>query len=611
MKKSCEFTEKGSDLYAKAQIIAERMIWSAHSTWNPCQMRIILILVASFFCHAICAQPASTLTDEEIKTMLRDSIEIDRQTVGLAVGIVDEHGSRVVCHGKLDNGTDRDVDGDTLFAIASVTKVFTALLLQEMVERGEMKLDDPVQKYLPDSVRMPAYQGKDITLLHLATHTSGLPRDCDGDPYTFLSHCKLQQAPGVRKEYSNLGVGLLGHVIALKAGKDYETLVIERICRPLGMSSTCITVPSELKGRVASGHAMPGHRLRNFSSPSHDTNALTPTLVGAGSIRSTANDLLKFVSAYAGVTPSPLSSVMQKAMEFHALESGGKQPLVWENDGSVFEHGGLARGYQTELAFDGKKRRGVVVLSNCGNVGTFVSGVWRGLLEDRSPKPANIIQVDHALYDHYMGLYQFGKGGERQLCSVRHDHGRLMLHWIGKPGQRLRLPSFEVFPQSESVFGNEFCQIQAKFIPATNGQPPGLVLTSLGSRSGFQGSAESVRISTQIPPTPAPGHPDSAAYDGYVGQYRKTLLFGLIRVGPTLNISHKKDELGSHLVAKVRGMGSEEIFPTGETSFIVGFDVGDDLRLTFVRNKKGRTTGVNVLWNGKKLRGTRISKQPN
>jgi hypothetical protein len=141
------------------------------------------------------------------------------------------------------------------------------------------------------------------------------------------------------------------------------------------------------------------------------------------------------------------------------------------------------------------------------------------------------------------------------------------------------------------------------------GQPPRLVLASLGPRSGFSGSAESVRISKEIPPAPAPVPADPVAYDGYVGQYRKTILFGLIRVGPTLSIAHKKDELGSHLVASVRGMGTEEIFPTSETSFIPGYNVGDDLRFTFVRNKKGTTKSVIVLWNGKKVRGTRISSE--
>ena len=95
----------------------------------------------------------------------------------MVIGIVDEHGSQVFAAGKLDNGTDQEVNGDTLFEIGSATKTFTVLLLPDMVERGQMKLDDPVAKYLPASVKMPTHGGKEITLLDLATHTSALPRD--------------------------------------------------------------------------------------------------------------------------------------------------------------------------------------------------------------------------------------------------------------------------------------------------------------------------------------------------------------------------------------------------------------------------------------------------
>ena len=84
----------------------------------------------------------------------------DERDVGVVVGIVDEHGSSVICAGKLDDGTDRAVDGDTVFEIGSITKTFTALLLQDMVRRGEMKLDDPVAKYLPKEVRVPTRNGK-------------------------------------------------------------------------------------------------------------------------------------------------------------------------------------------------------------------------------------------------------------------------------------------------------------------------------------------------------------------------------------------------------------------------------------------------------------------
>ncbi len=546
--------------------------------------------------------------DAPIKTMLRDNVETDRQTVGLAVGIVDDRGARVICHGALDNGTGRDVDGDTLFAIGSITKVFTGLLLQDLVERGEMKLEDPVRKYLPASVSMPTFQGQEITLFHLATHTSGLPRDCSGDLYTFLPRCKLQAAPGTRKAYSNLGVGLLGHVIALKTGKDYETLVLERICQPLGMDDTCITVSPGVRMRLAAGHAMPGHRVRDFSPADQDTNASVPVLPGAGSIRSTANDLLKFISAYTGLTASPLGPVMRKALESHRVGPGNRWPLVWENDDAVFEHGGLLEGYQAELALDVKKRRGVVVLSNCANVGTFVPGIWKGLLEGFTPKPADTVQVDESLYDDYAGLYRFEPGGE--LCGVRREGDRLMLQVLGKAGQRLRYPSYEIFPQSEAVFRNAFWQVQARFVPAANGQPLRMVLSSLGPMAGFSGSAESVLISTEIPPVPAPVLVAPAVYDGYVGRYRKTFLFGLIRVGPTLDVAHTTDELGSHLVARVRGMGEEEIFPISQTSFIPGYNVSDELKFTFLGNKQGTTKGVIVLWNGKEYRGTRISRRP-
>jgi D-alanyl-D-alanine-carboxypeptidase/D-alanyl-D-alanine-endopeptidase len=111
-----------------------------------------------------------------IEAFLQHHVEVEKRDVGIVVGIVDEHGSRVVSCGKMDNGTDQEVNGDTLFDIASITKPFTGLLLQDMIERGEMKLDDPVSNYLPSSVRMPTRNGKEITLRQLATHSSGLPK---------------------------------------------------------------------------------------------------------------------------------------------------------------------------------------------------------------------------------------------------------------------------------------------------------------------------------------------------------------------------------------------------------------------------------------------------
>src|SRR5512132_4333622 len=142
--------------------------------------------------------------------------------------------------------------------MGSATKVFTSLLLADSVRRGEVALSDPASKYLPPDVKIPERGGRQITLQDLATHTSGLPRlpsnlaakDASNpyadytvaQLYAFLSAYQLTRDIGSKYEYSNLGAGLLGHLLARRAGVDYETLVRTRITGPLGMNSTVVTV---------------------------------------------------------------------------------------------------------------------------------------------------------------------------------------------------------------------------------------------------------------------------------------------------------------------------------------------------------------------------------
>src|SRR5207249_49540 len=131
-----------------------------------------------------------------------------------------------------------------------------------MVQRGEVCLDQPVGELLPASVKVPSKDGVAITLLHLTTQTSALPRMPDNfDPadganpyadytpeklYQCLATIELSRKPGEKYDYSNLGVGLLGHALSLKAGRSYESLLIERIFRPLGMKETKITLDDDM-----------------------------------------------------------------------------------------------------------------------------------------------------------------------------------------------------------------------------------------------------------------------------------------------------------------------------------------------------------------------------
>jgi CubicO group peptidase (beta-lactamase class C family) len=249
-------------------------------------------------------------SDAEIARLLAQRIDVQRQGVGIVVGVIDPAGRRIIAHGRRDQGDTRTLDGDTEFEIGSITKVFTSLVLADMVLKGEVKLDDPAAKYLPSGVTMPRHDGKQITLVDLDTHTSGLPRlpsnfapkdppnpyaDYTADRlYQFLSGYQLPRDPGVQWEYSNLGVGLLGQLLSRRAGYDYETLVKARVLAPLGMTSTTITLAPEEVSRLAFGHDSSLARAANWD---------LPALEGAGGLRSTANDLLTFLAA-SSATPT-------------------------------------------------------------------------------------------------------------------------------------------------------------------------------------------------------------------------------------------------------------------------------------------------------------------
>ncbi len=369
-----------------------------------------------------------------IHALLQHRVEVEKQDVGMVVGLVDEHGSRVISCGKLDNGTGGEVNGDTLFEIGSITKTFTGLLLQDMVERGEMKLDDPVARYLPKSFTMPTHHGKEITLLHLATHTSGLPllpsnlnpKRAD-NPYAdyteqklkdFLAGYQLPQEPGTKYVYSELGMELLGYVLALKAGTNFESLVVDRICRPLQMDSTRATLTAELKSRLATGHDVLGQAVPGLSFQ---------TLVGGSGLHSTANDLLKYLSANLGLAPCTLTTLMEKthAVRYESTFQGVRIALAWAvvpypNGRRFLVHGGGTPGYTTFVGFDKARRRGVVLLSSSNDIRNVA---WLGLCllesewrSDRRPVAANLSGLN---FDAYAGEYRLSRDVALGMLTLR------------------------------------------------------------------------------------------------------------------------------------------------------------------------------------------------
>jgi serine-type D-Ala-D-Ala carboxypeptidase/endopeptidase len=424
-------------------------------------------------------------TDADILALLDKCVAQQRRAPGIVIGMVDSNGVKVFAKGVCENGQGAPVNGDTVFEIGSVTKVFTALLLQEMADSGEIALDDPIGKYLPASVKPPARKGREITLADLATQTSGLPRMPDnfapkdaGNPYVdytvekmydFLSHYELTRDIGDEYEYSNLGVGLLGHILALRAGTNYEALVERRICDPLQMNSTRITLTPELKARLAPGHDAGGATVPNWD---------LATLAGAGGLRSTANDLLKFLAANIGLTNSSLSNAMVATQRpRHSSGFLRKIGLVWqiETASRTIWHNGGTGGYHSYIGFKKDPPRAVVVLANSENsiddIGQYLLGD-RSYVEDFKPaKSRKVAKVDPRLYDKYVGQYKFQTGNATITVTREDDH--LFARLTGQQ-------KFEVFPESETDFFYKVVDAQLTFVKDSSGAVTHVILHQNG-----------------------------------------------------------------------------------------------------------------------------------
>jgi CubicO group peptidase (beta-lactamase class C family) len=301
----------------------------------------------------------------------------------IVVGVVSKEGRHTFGFGRLSDDSPTRPDGRTLFEIGSITKTFTALLLADSVERGKAKLDDPARLYLPESVTMPKRGEKEITLMHLATHTSAIPRlppaihftglfsnnpykDYNTESlYRTLAGMKLTRDPGAHFQYSNLAYGLLGHLLCRASDKAYEELVVERICRPLGMTDTRVVLDEDQQNRLAAPYENDGAKASNWDFD---------VLAGAGALRSTTNDMLGYVEANMGFKKSHLLPAMRLCHEpryptdnkIQSICLGWHSEKRGENSRLVF-HGGGTGGYSTLAGFmeeNGQPRFGVVVLSN-------------------------------------------------------------------------------------------------------------------------------------------------------------------------------------------------------------------------------------------------------
>jgi CubicO group peptidase (beta-lactamase class C family) len=471
-----------------------------------------------------------------------------------------------------------------------MTGTFTGLLLQDMVERGEMQLDDPAAKYLPNSVKMPTHKGREITLYHLAKETSGLPDFANqlnpkraDNPladftvekmYAFVSVCQLTNDPGT-KHFHGCSVDreLLSQAMASKAGTNYETLMAERIFLPLRMDSTRFTLTPELKSRLAREHS----RLGDVN-PIMDWGVLTPQ---AG-LYSTAKDLLKFVSAFS-LVPSSLTASMEKSVVNLSYNP---------QTGERIHTGGGGLGGRSYACYDKTRRRGVVILSTSAdlgpNLGDFLlESEWQS---DRRPAETNI---NRKVYGSYVGQYRPVGASSGPDIGVRREGDRLFAQATGSisgPSELLPPIAAELLPESETCFFERLSGRPITFSRNLRGEVDGLTMDCQGKVCLYK------RISDRPPKGPKPVKPrvairlDPKLLDVCVGHYE----FAPDAVFPT-GMKLKIWREGDHLVAQAwcEGLnvfpGAFDIYPESETIF---FDRILCAQYIFVKDHEGKVTAV-------------------
>lgn len=307
----------------------------------------------------------SDTLQQEIFRIVQPYVKL-RKHLLLSIGIVYKNQSTTLLYTGSDTSF-KEEDKPFIYEIGSISKVFTTTVLGEMIQKDLLSEGDSIGRYIPK-----LFNDHPITLNHLANHTSGLPgismwksiinlfdSTTPRDPYCLFSlgevidyFYKHRKEPKLKFRYSNAGMGLLGHILAMELNTDYETAIKKIITDPLHMEDTFILVPSEKKQRVLQGHDVKGREQQ----PLHMSD-----FMGAGALRSTVDDMLKFMKEHISSENIGYQLTQKSTMKIAKNMNVG---LGWFLEDEIVWHNGSTQGFSSFLGFDPAQQIGVIVLSN-------------------------------------------------------------------------------------------------------------------------------------------------------------------------------------------------------------------------------------------------------
>ncbi|MGB1210275.1 MAG: serine hydrolase [Lacinutrix venerupis] len=565
-----------------------------------------IVLFISLITLSVATYAQQDKISNEVKEYIQSRIN-NQINVGIVVGFIDGDDVEYYSFGKtaLKNGT--TINENTVFEIGSISKTFTTTLLALKVNSGEMNLEDPISKYLPKDVKTPTRNGKEITLKNLATHTSGLPKlpsnlmqtDPNNpyvdytykDLYSFLSNHELTVDIGSVTDYSNVGMGLLGHILELQSGKTYEELVIEHIANPLKMNDTRLVFTKAMKNRLAKGHA----------GLVETSNWDIITLGGAGGIRSSVSDMVKYIQA--NINSDNVDSKLHNAMSL-AHQSAYKNPeqkvemaLGWFIEGGKFlMHNGATGGYSAMAALDKEAKKGVVVLTNSNeNVDAIAIKLMVPSYPLKAIKPSIAQFLDKEITNKGITKAIASYKNEKNTNEAAYNFDVEQLNTLGykylqnnKPEIALELfkLNVEVFPKESNPYdslGEAYLKMENQDLAIKNYKK---------SLELNPGNDNAKKVLQELGVTLKEVSVSKEMLESYVGNYQ---------LAPTFSI--KITTKDGRLFAQATGQPQFELFPSDYNKFYLKVV---EAKVEFNANNKGKIDSLTLFQNGQTIPGKRV-----
>jgi serine-type D-Ala-D-Ala carboxypeptidase/endopeptidase len=542
-----------------------------------------LALLSAIMC---CATPAFAISSDDLHAALEQRFKGDRTGACIAAGVIDD-GTTATAYYCADPNSQRPYDEHTAFEIGSVTKTMTAALLAEFIARGEVALDDPIAKLLPPGTLVPSFNGREITIGEIVTHTSGLPAlpaqyhapDIN-NPYASvterdlldaLAATRLTREPGSKWEYSNFAMIVLSYALAKRSGKDYETLLRERLLVPLGMNETYVARPPA-QVHLAQGHLSTGAPAIPWDFP--------PDMAGVGGVRATLPDMLRYLEGELATRGSAITPALLRTQDQVASVGGHRMGMNWNlstvNGRTRIFHEGGTGGYSSFAGFDRTARRAVVLLSDTAL--TSVGGLGSlglHLLDPSSPvgAPHVVATADARLIDGLVGKYRL-QGGLG--IALRHKDSGLTIQADGQP-------EFEMGYDSMG----DFYPLKFDAVLRPRRKADGtytFTWLQLGGASEAERLGPPVAVASTWTPT-------EAQLKDYVGSYPLTQKFGL-RIFAT----------GAKLFVQGTNQASLELASVDRDIFVAE-SVGAEI--DFTRDAGDKVISLTLKQRGQVLRGER------